>query len=427
MRWLYKTGILFAIIASMLGACQIPGDNWGWEDAWVNDLTKTSAANEGDAATAEKQEVSSSVAKEITEQEPPPATAHVAADNTTPVTPVIAKETSPKTEEDTSSVTAVVTKEEIPKAKEDTSSVSTVKPEEDALSVTAGQIQYTPYHGPKKTLAVLEFENKAKGSYGSQEIGEGMAEMLTTELFNCNRFILVERSALNEILKEQELGQTGLIRTETAARVGSLAGAQLLIKGVVSEFEYKQAGRGFGFGIEQLRLGLKSSNAHVGIDVRVIDASTGQIIASECASAKAKSSGFSVDYYDDDTPLQVGTSAFNKTPLGVATREAIHKAVAFIIEESGKHAWSGAVIKASGSIAYINRGANSNIHPGERLTIYSCGEELIDPQTGVSLGSMEQRVGTLIITDVKDKFSIGRLQMEAASIPVKRGDIVRLE
>ena len=465
MWWLSKTSILLAITASLLGACQIPGENWGWEDAWVDDLAKTSAANEPDDANSETEGDTSSATKEITEQDTPSVTAHVSEENTTSVTPVITKAETPKTEEDTStvtpvvtieeipkakedtssvtpvatieevqkakegtsSVTPVVTKQEIPKAEEDTSSVSTVDSKEVALSVTAEPTQYPPYHGPKKTLAVLEFENKAKGSFGSQEIGEGMAEMLTTELFNSNRFILVERDALKEILKEQELGQTGLIRTETAARVGGLAGAQLLIKGVVSEFEYKQAGRGFGFGIEQIRLGMKSSNAHVGIDVRVIDATTGQIIASECASAKAKSSGFSVDYYDDDTPLQVGTSAFNKTPLGVATREAIHKAVHFIIAESEKHVWSGAVIKASGSIAYINRGANSNIHPGERLTIYSCGEELIDPQTGISLGSIEQRVGTLIITDVKDKFSFGRLQMEVSGVPVKRGDIVRLE
>ncbi len=299
--------------------------------------------------------------------------------------------------------------------------------DEDTSSETAAQIQYPPYHGPKKTIAVLEFENKAKGSWGSQEIGEGMAEMLTTELFNTNRFILIERSALKEILKEQELGQTGLVRPESAARVGSLAGAQLLIKGVVSEFEYKKEGKGFGFGLEQFNLGLKSSAAHVGIDVRVIDATTGQIIASEYAKEKAKSSGFSIDYEDDDTPLRVGTGAFNKTPLGKATRGAIHKAVHFIIGESENHAWSGLVIKATPASAYINRGANSNIQAGNRLTVYSRGEALIDPQTGLNLGCMEERVGAMIITDVKDKFSIGRLQMNKPGSLVKRGDIVRLE
>jgi curli biogenesis system outer membrane secretion channel CsgG len=298
---------------------------------------------------------------------------------------------------------------------------------EDTFPESAAQIQYPPNYGPRKTLAVLEFENKAKGSWGSSEIGEGMAEMLTTELFNTNRFILVERSALEEILKEQELGQTGLVRAETAATVGSLAGAQLLIKGVVSEFEYKKEGKGFGFGIEQFNLGLKSSHAHVGIDVRVIDATTGQIIASEYAKGKAKASGFSIDYEDDDTPLRVGTGAFNKTPLGKATRSAIQQAVRFIIGESEKHAWSGLVIKATPETAYINRGANSNIQAGNRLSVYSRGEALIDPQTGINLGCLEKRVGSLVITDVKDKFSIGRLQLENPGAVVKRGDIVRLE
>ena len=415
---LSNISVLLAITASLLGGCQVPGQDWGWEDAWLQDLDKTRNA-EPDAERNVEPNAERNAEPDAVRYAEPDAKRNAEPDAKRNVEPNAKRNVEPNAERNVE-----------PNAEryaEPDAERNAYVTEEVASSGNADQSQYPTYNGPRKTLAVLEFENKAKGNAGSWEIGEGMAEMLTTELFNSNRFILVERSALKEILKEQELGQTGLVGSETAVRVGSLAGAQLLIKGVVSEFEYRKEGQGFGLGLERFNLGLKTSNAHVGVDVRVIDAATGQIIASEYAKAKATSSGFSIDYVDDDSPLKIGTSAFSKTPLGEATRDAIHKAVYFIISESEKLAWSGVVIKALQEKVYINRGTNSNIHAGDRLTVYSKVEELVDPQTGINLGSIEERVGTLMITDVRDKFSIGRLQMEAAGVPVKRGDIVRLE
>ena len=72
-------------------------------------------------------------------------------------------------------------------------------------------------------------------------IGEGMSEMLVTELFRSGHFIVVERAALDSVISEQALGQTGLVQGGMASTVGRMLGAQLLIKGVVSEFDEKQS------------------------------------------------------------------------------------------------------------------------------------------------------------------------------------------
>ena len=57
----------------------------------------------------------------------------------------------------------------------------------------------------KKRIAVAGFENKVRPWWsGHWEIGEGMSEMLVTALVNTGKFIVLERQALEDILKEQK-------------------------------------------------------------------------------------------------------------------------------------------------------------------------------------------------------------------------------
>ncbi len=94
---------------------------------------------------------------------------------------------------------------------------------------TIEQAQQEDAMGPKARVAVTRFENKsAKGSY---EIGEGMAEMLGNALFSTNRFIVLERQAIGDVIVEQDFGASGRVKQETAPRIGEIEGADLLIMG----------------------------------------------------------------------------------------------------------------------------------------------------------------------------------------------------
>src|ERR1700675_2608549 len=101
--------------------------------------------------------------------------------------------------------------------------------------IALGVAEYAYAQG-KIRIAVAAFENKAKSPFldPSWKIGEGLAEMLTSEVCKTGQFIVVERLALGDIVREQELGQTGLIRGETAARTGQVLGAQILVKGAIT-------------------------------------------------------------------------------------------------------------------------------------------------------------------------------------------------
>jgi hypothetical protein len=247
--------------------------------------------------------------------------------------------------------------------------------------------------------------------------------MLTSELFKTGRFIMVERAALADIVKEQELGQTGLVRGGTAAKVGELLGAQLLVTGAVTEFESQSSGGGGGIGYAGFNLRLQMSNAHVGVDIRLVDSSTGQILKSQYASGTAKTTG--IGFGANVEGVQFGSDAFQKTPLGEATREAIFKAVLFIISEMENLPWTGRVVQVKGGDVYLNAGSNVNLRPGLVLAAYAKGEDLIDPATGLSLGSQDTRVGTITLKDIQERFSIGVFSGQGGAL--RRGDLVRFE
>jgi curli biogenesis system outer membrane secretion channel CsgG len=89
----------------------------------------------------------------------------------------------------------------------------------------------------KKRIAVAKFD--AVGAYAAHftgwDIGQGLAAQLTTALVGSGRFVVVERAALSEIQREQQLGGQRLATPETAAQVGKLIDAQMPIVGSVTD------------------------------------------------------------------------------------------------------------------------------------------------------------------------------------------------
>lgn len=288
---------------------------------------------------------------------------------------------------------------------------------------------YPAYGGPRYVVAVLPFANRVQNIYGGYEIGEGLSEMLITELMRTERFQLVEREVIGNIVQEQELAMTGLTNTQTGLQTGQLSGAQFMIRGAVTEFNDQAGGGGMKIAFSKAEASTKSSKAYVGIDVRMVDNATGQIYASYNANAEAVSRGASlaavISEFGDD--FKFGASHFNNTPIGKATRKALGDVVDFIIAESANIPWQGMLIQATPAQAVINRGQNTNIKAGDELVVYSPGKPLIDPETGFNLGSLETRVCIVRVVDVRDKFSVATPLADCAGRTLNPGDIVRLQ
>jgi hypothetical protein len=80
------------------------------------------------------------------------------------------------------------------------------------------------------TVAVFDFESKDEAV---KDLGPKVASMINAQLSADPNLITVERAELEKALGEQELGLSGTIDPETAAKIGRLIGAKVLVTGRV--------------------------------------------------------------------------------------------------------------------------------------------------------------------------------------------------
>ncbi|MEH6470103.1 MAG: CsgG/HfaB family protein [Halopseudomonas sp.] len=295
---------------------------------------------------------------------------------------------------------------------------STVTPEQRA------EVSCT---GPKMRVAVMPVGATGKlGSFEGYDVGEAMASQLTTALEQTDCFVVTERTALSHILREQELGLAGVTNPETAPRAGRVAGAQILVKADVTEFEPQKESGGLNFGFASssmpfgLRLGGSGGTSHVAIDLRLLDASTGQVLFTKRVEADSKSQGLALGL--DFEQITVGGDKFYKTPMGQATRVALNDAVFYVIEGTRQVPWQGQIVSTRGEHIFINAGLDSGIKVGDLMTVTAVAEELVDPESGLTLGKIENTVGQIKVTSVQDKFAIASA---TSSFRTQRGDLIR--
>ncbi len=84
------------------------------------------------------------------------------------------------------------------------------------------------------TVAVFDFESKDESV---RDLGPKVATLLNANLSASPNVITVERAELEKVLGEQELGLSGTVSPDTAAKVGQLTGAKVLVTGRVFKVE----------------------------------------------------------------------------------------------------------------------------------------------------------------------------------------------
>lgn len=259
-----------------------------------------------------------------------------------------------------------------------------------------------PPMGPKKLIAIADFENKTNVA-GQIALGSGMAEQLTDALIKSGHFIVLERQDVKGVLEEQNFGASGRTTTTGGARIGEMNRAQILIKGAVTEFSHQESGGGQGFTYEGVNLNFQSSTGQVAVIIYLYDTTTGQVIDSQRCEGKAESGGLAVAYSGSD--FSFDSSSFKETPLGKATQKAIDNAVYYIVQRMARVPWQGRVVQVKGDQVYLNTGATGGIQVGDEFDVYREGEALVDPESGLNLGAELTPIGKVQVVEVQDKFS----------------------
>jgi curli biogenesis system outer membrane secretion channel CsgG len=205
------------------------------------------------------------------------------------------------------------------------------------------EAQQEAYDGPKARVAVSQFKDKTGKGWWTGAIGDGMADMLATALFHSNRYIVLERQTVGDVLREQDLGAAGRIKKGTEAPIGEIEGAELLITGAVTEFEGAASGVGGGIGgiggtagriLGGIAGGVKK--AHMAIDVRVIDTRTSRIVAATSVEGEATdfALGGALAGAGGGGALGGALGGWSKTPTEKALRVCIQEAVKFIVSKT---------------------------------------------------------------------------------------------
>ena len=228
-----------------------------------------------------------------------------------------------------------------------------------------------------------EYKNSKAGNFQT---------MLETQMVKVGRFKIMERNRLDEVLSEQGL-QGEFSDAGTVMNVGAV---DYLVYGSITKFGSKKKE------IATKSFATVKVIAEFGIDLKVVDATTGEIRRAETIDVSVETgSGMATN------GIQTGDTLAD--PLSDVQRKAA-KQVAAAISES---IFPIEVITFredtnQSCCAYLNYGS-ALLSLGDRLKVVTLGEALIDETTGLDLGSTEKTVGVVEVTEALEKFSKAKI------------------
>ena len=309
-------------------------------------------------------------------------------------------------------------------------------------------LEWGAYEGGRSRVAVLPVDNNSAApsmqmmstdgqstvAFSTENVGmvpvNGIEAIVTDVMSRSGRFRLVERTALQSILQEQDLVTSERVSKPSGARTGNVLGAQHLVQVVVTDYESNVSGREGGVGVGALLgrsagilggIGLKRGLGRVGLNFRLVDSETSEVVYTKQIESVIKESGLTVGGLGVVGGGALGGffSGFSRTPVGQAVIAGINKGVYELVKEIGAQPASGSVVRVDGDRIWTNLGGSS-VASGDRLEVVSRGEELIDPETGISLGSLDTNIGTVRVVEVSERFSIAKADYIQGE--VNRGD-----
>jgi curli biogenesis system outer membrane secretion channel CsgG len=258
---------------------------------------------------------------------------------------------------------------------------------------------------PRTVVAVMNF---AGAEVLEQRLQIQISDALVTSMVQAGRFDVVERQRLDLVMNEQNLHQRGLVDPATAARVGKILGAQLVVYGVLTGATEQKIDK---FSYDLVRI-------EVSMDVRAVDVSTGKVAISETAKGTAEAR---IITSADGTILSGPT---NYDPLyHEASRQALDRAAALV---SGAVPLVGFVVATENRTVTLDLGESRGVKTGDTFIVFRRGEPLLHPVSHAQIGWNKTVLAAIQVTDTENDLSHGRILNIASGAELKPGDLVIL-
>jgi curli biogenesis system outer membrane secretion channel CsgG len=250
--------------------------------------------------------------------------------------------------------------------------------------------------GLKRKVAIARFSNETKHGNSfllddsNDRIGKQASDILSSLLVETGKFILLERSDLDKILKEKNYAG---IDTQKI-------GADYLIIGSVTEFGRKNVSD----------VGLFNRNkkqiVRAAVTIRLLDVKTGQIIYSEEGTGEAT--------VEAATTFGLGDKAgYDATLDDKALRAAISQLTSNIFENLLDSPWKSYILAEESGSYLIAGGKSQGIKEGNKFDIMTVGRKIKNPQTGIVIELPGKMVARVKISSLagsgEDEISIGSL------------------
>ena len=250
-------------------------------------------------------------------------------------------------------------------------------------TIAVGEIEYR---------AVDSAENKQYRAYGEnpREDTRAFGDMLTTSLVKTNKFDVIERDRMAEIMKEQGMSVEGWFSGGYEGGKVNLQGVDYILTGAITEYGQKEQAAQFG------GFSSGSGTARMAVDVRVLEVATGSIGFADTVSAEASTgSAFAVD----------GVASGGGTDSSAAMGEVMRKTAQRVTNMVVTSIFPIRVVRVQSNGEVMLNYGDSVLAEGDVLDVFSEGEPLLDPDTGEELGREEEMVGKLSVTSAQGRLS----------------------
>ncbi|MEN9229532.1 MAG: CsgG/HfaB family protein [Thermostichus sp. DG02_5_bins_236] len=285
-------------------------------------------------------------------------------------------------------------------------------------------------------IAVLDFDfSSLSNQYSIPNASRGVSDVLVDRLVKDGTFSVIERSRLEAILAEQNLGLSGRLDSNTAAQVGRILGVDAVIIGSVTQFDVSVRRSGGGapvltpFGRFPVAVGAESvdADANVQLNVRLVSTSTAEILTVAEGRGNISQSDSTVTV----AGFGGGSATSNEEKLLVlATQQAVDQVAGQLATSAGRLAAQpqalptvdALVADVYGNQVILNKGSRDGYRVGLILSVERVVREVTDPATGAVLRKLTEPAGQIQLTEVDDGSSVGRI-LSGASFSV--GDVAK--
>ncbi|NJK71883.1 MAG: penicillin-binding protein activator LpoB, partial [Synechococcaceae cyanobacterium SM2_3_60] len=289
------------------------------------------------------------------------------------------------------------------------------------LSQPQGQSNNQPADKPR--VAVLDFDfSSLSMQFSIPNASRGVSEILVDRLVNGGEYSVIERSRLDAILREQNLGMSERVDASTAAQVGRILGVDAVIIGSVTQFDVSVRESGGGapvfipFGSFPIGVGASSrdADANVQVNARLVDTNTGEILATAEGRGNVSQSDSTVTV----AGFGGGAATSNEEKLLVmASQQAVDELAAQLNDQASRLAALPAALPTTNAVVadvfgnqvILNKGSQDGYQVGMNFAIERVVRDVLDPQTGAVLRQITEPAGQIQLTEVDGGSSVGRI------------------